>query len=155
MIGFTVAAWKKSGRRKANPTPPRRPRYFRPTVELLEDRLAPSTANWIGPATGGNWSTIGDWSGGSGTGGSPGTGDDVTINNATVTYNSGTLPINSLTLTSATLTDSGGSLTISNPLSIVTVGTFDLKSGGTVNLSGTSLNYGDSGATSSCSTAAR
>ncbi len=55
-------------------------------LELLEDRLAPATATWIGGS--GDWDTAANWSGATGPGGLPGPNDNVVINaGASVTHN--------------------------------------------------------------------
>jgi hypothetical protein len=95
MIRFTEVVKKLFRRRKANQTPGHRPLAFRPAVECLEDRLAPSVS-WNGGATG-FWNVPGNWTGGSGV---PTTGDVVTINGAvTVTFNASANSIASLALT--------------------------------------------------------
>src|SRR4051812_46875600 len=92
---------------------------FRPTLERLEDRLAPATVSWIGPGSG-NWSDAANWS----RGGVPGPGDNVVINtasDATITIHSGDdLSVNALmTGSKDTLAITGGSLAVAgySPLS--------------------------------------
>src|SRR6266550_1068264 len=70
-------------RRKKSVTPKACP-YFRPTLEVLEDRLAPATFTWVGGAAGNarDWQTPANW-----TGGAPGTiptlVDDVVLKSTT------------------------------------------------------------------------
>jgi autotransporter-associated beta strand protein len=49
-----------------------RPERYRPTLEVLEDRLAPATHIWVGPTVGGYWSDAANWSGGVPTSGEAG-----------------------------------------------------------------------------------
>jgi hypothetical protein len=81
----------------------------RPSLEVLEDRVQPSTVSWINSASG-QWSTGTNWS----TGAVPGAGDDVVINQSntvTVTLAAGT-SIHSLSVTGATLNVTGGTLAV-------------------------------------------
>jgi hypothetical protein len=72
----------------------RQPLPMRPTLEILEDRLAPAAIHWIN-TNGGDWSDPTNWS----TGTVPGPSDDVLIDvggNITVTHSTGTDTILSL-----------------------------------------------------------
>ncbi len=114
----TVSARRTLGRRAA----------FRPGMELLEDRVQPSTVTWINPA-GGDWDTASNWSSGT----VPGPADDAVIdmvaNNFTVTHSTavadsvnsmtcddalaisnGTILVASSSILNSSLTISGGSL---------------------------------------------
>jgi hypothetical protein len=78
----------------------------------LEDRVLPTTVNWINPNSG-NWDTAANWS----TGSVPGAGDDVVINTTgavTVTIQAGDYEsVHSLTTASNdTLSITGGSLIV-------------------------------------------
>jgi hypothetical protein len=53
-----------------------RPKFVRPMLERLEDRLVLANYTWVGPAGGGNWSTPANWTGGP-AGTVPGYGDNV------------------------------------------------------------------------------
>src|SRR5437899_6960463 len=75
-------------------------RTFNPRLEQLEDRFAPATVTWIGPATGGDWDTAANWSAGS----APATGDDVQISSGIVNL--------SHDFTASGLFVSGGTLSI-------------------------------------------
>jgi hypothetical protein len=81
------------------------PAWRRPRLELLEDRVQPSTVNWIGGS--GDFNTAGNWSGGA----VPGASDDAVINVAgiTVTFSSGSDTVKSLTCNDAFVL-SGGTL---------------------------------------------
>src|SRR5262249_33551522 len=62
-------------RPKRRPPSALKSRKWRPTLEVLEDRLTPAAVTWINPA-GGDWDTASNWSSGA----VPGAGDDVVIN---------------------------------------------------------------------------
>src|SRR6266702_1980237 len=38
--------------------------WFAPTLEILEARTVPTALAWSGPASGGNWDTATNWTGG-------------------------------------------------------------------------------------------
>jgi hypothetical protein len=87
-------------------------RRYRPFLEVLEDRIVPSTVFWDNP-NGGNWDTATNWSSGS----VPGSGDIAVINTAaaaTITIHAGDSE-SVLSLTTASndaLSITGGSLTL-------------------------------------------
>jgi hypothetical protein len=82
-----------------------------PSLEHLEDRLAPATVSW-NVDTSGDWNNPANWS----TGTVPAASDDVVINRTvpvTVTISSGNQAANSLQASNnETLVVSGGSLTV-------------------------------------------
>src|SRR6516165_8555205 len=75
--------------------PRRRHRLF---LEPLETRLAPATVSWIS-ATGGDWDTASNWSGGA----VPGATDDVVINQSGITVTHATGTIDSINSSAARL----------------------------------------------------
>src|SRR6516162_9535841 len=98
------------------------PKRYRPAwrrwlhLEVLEDRILPSTVTWINLA-GGGWDTAGNWRDDQGINRLPGPNDDAVINvagNVTITH-------------SQNVTDTIKSLTASDPLTL---------SGGTLNVTG-------------------
>jgi hypothetical protein len=99
---------------------PHRRSHSRLHIEQLEDRVVPSTVNWINP-NGGDWDTKANWS----TGQIPGAGDDVVIpalNNKTdVVTHSAAFSDSVASITSqATVSLSAGQLTIGGDVSIST-----------------------------------
>ena len=96
--------------RKSSHRKPFRP-FRRLYLELLEERLAPSTVVWTGNGDGTNWNNPANWS----PQGVPGNTADVTINvsGAVVNYSTGTLTVNSI-VDYDTLEVTGGSLAISS-----------------------------------------
>jgi len=100
----------QSTRTERRQRPRRRPQRL--ALEILEDRVTPSTVSWINPS-GGDWDTGSNWN----TGKIPGASDDVVINipgqnTFTVTHSgSATDVVNSLTSQDA-LVVSGGSLSL-------------------------------------------
>jgi hypothetical protein len=89
----------------------RRPRTqagarYRLGLELLEDRLTPSTVTWVGSS--GDWNTGTNWSNGVG----PGAGDDAVINTANITVHLSTNvhTVQSVTVSNGTLSLEGGAL---------------------------------------------
>jgi hypothetical protein len=82
----------RTTRRPAPIERPARRLVIRPRLEVLEDRVQPSTLTWINPA-GGDWNTPGNWNGGT----VPGPTDDVSINSASVTLSTN-VAVHNLTL---------------------------------------------------------
>jgi hypothetical protein len=123
----------------------RRPSSFRPSLEALEDRLAPAQVTWTGLAGNGNWSSALNWSSRK----VPTAADDVVINGTgTITHSSlasdsvhsiqGDQPLviagGSLTLGT---TSQLGNLTLSGGYLIIRSGTLQL--GTSVHLGGNFL----------------
>lgn len=107
---------------------PRRPERL--LIELLEDRILPTTVNWLGGS--GDWATPSNWSNYNptlGTGG-PGPGDDAVIDVAgiSVTHNAGNDTVNSLTVNDGFIL-SGGTLTIAGNLQVENGNLFTLAGG--------------------------
>src|SRR2546430_160698 len=90
------AAWRPrmTRRRRQNPSFPARD-FYRPWLELLEERVLLANIFWNVDASG-FWDTASNWSGGS----VPGSGDDVVIDRPagdfTVTVRSGSQSVQSL-----------------------------------------------------------
>jgi fibronectin-binding autotransporter adhesin len=104
------------------------PRFWKPLLEVLEDRTLPSTITWIN-ATGGNWDNATNWS----TGSLPGADDDVVISTAaaaTITIQAGDgITVQSITAGSNdTLSITGGTPTVSVGDSVLS-GTLSMTSG--------------------------
>ena len=113
----------------------RRAAVRRLILEQLEQRIQPSTVNWVNPS-GGDWDTPSNWS----TGQLPGPGDDVVINQTGITITHATSAsdsVNSLT-SQATLVLSAGSLSIaaSSTMSAFNQSGGTLTGAGTVTVSG-------------------
>lgn len=111
-------------------------------LELLEDRVVPSTDTWIS-STSGSWNTASNWS----TGAVPNASNDVVIDtsgNITVTL-TGSASVKSLTVTGDTLKVAGGtlvvaansSLTSSSATLVLTNGNITVGSGATLTNLGT------------------
>jgi hypothetical protein len=117
MSPFSWRQWIKQcvialNRPRAGLTRKRRRTRVRPSLEWLEDRLAPAAVSWTGNAGDLNWGTAGNWSNNA----VPTSADDVTINISVA----GTINIGAASY-ARTLSDttasvaitSGGSLTLS------------------------------------------
>jgi hypothetical protein len=107
----------------------RSPRFYRPSLEALEDRYCPAnTWHWNGPAGGGNWSDPGNWK--ENNGNVPVNGDTVIFDNTT--SNDSTDNIANLSLASLQLTsDYGGYVLLKTDLGVTgNVSIADLASGG-------------------------
>jgi autotransporter-associated beta strand protein len=64
MFSLRFPFWKRTqSRSQASRSVPQKPRFYRPTVEILEARIAPATRVWTG-ATSTLWSTSANWVGG-------------------------------------------------------------------------------------------
>ncbi len=137
---------KLKGARRAQARHSRR-LFFRPWVEVLEDRIPPAVVNWTNPA-GGAWETAGNWSMGQ----LPGADDDVVIpafaGSISISHGSGTDTIKSLT-SSEDLVLSGGTLDVASTLQVT--GAVVTLEGGTLGgatvLAGTRLVGTSSGGT--------
>lgn len=103
----------------------------RPTLEILEDRLAPAVVSWNVNASG-SWNVASNWIDDQGVSRLPGPDDDVVIDRPagvyTITVSTGTQSVRSIVSAEA-LTVSGGTLTVAN--SVQVSNTFTL-SGGTL-----------------------
>jgi RHS repeat-associated protein len=153
--------FRKSGRarnKKPSCKSYRKVLWFRPRLELLENRILLSADNWMGGS--GNWSDTSHWS----LGHAPGTGDTANITTtsaATITIqNSDSIQVQNITTGSNdTLSFTGGSLTVTlgtstlNGALSMTAGSLtangagvSLTADGSTSISGASL-YADAGAT--------
>lgn len=115
---MTLRAWfSRSLPRRARQRRARRPVFFQPRLQHLEDRSLPSTVTWTGP-NGGDWDTGSNWS----TGMKPGAGDDAVLNEAglvLVTHQTAAVdPVHSISSTGATIDMSAGTLDVSGTLSV-------------------------------------
>jgi hypothetical protein len=118
---------------------PKDQRRYRPWLELLEDRLTPSTVNWT--AYSGSWIDATNWTDDMGMHRLPTAADDAVIDvgGVAVTHSVGSDTVHSLTLSDnahANLVFSGGSLTLESGSAVGSTDGFIL-SGGTVNGTGT------------------
>src|SRR5438046_1553940 len=97
---------KKSASRKVSP---RRPRFFRPQLLLLEDRIAPATVHWDGGASTFNWNDATNWENNQ----KPTANDDAVIDTSgiTIVHSTGSDAVKSLT-SNASFTLSGGTLQV-------------------------------------------
>jgi autotransporter-associated beta strand protein len=126
--------WLKRRRGNVERPAPWRWLRFRPTVEVLEDRLAPAIVDWIGPA-GGNWSTAANWFNESTSTNVAPTASDIatfsSAHNTNSTIDNGFAgSVAGINLTSgytATVTDSNAALAIGGQGLVMASGTFDLN----------------------------
>jgi hypothetical protein len=145
--------WQLFGHRrpKKSTNRPARRHSLRPAVEALEDRWLPSTYNWIGPASGGDFNTATNWQlAGGATNAVPGTNDTAVIPSNDVVTVSATHTVNSVQNTSGGGAQlhimSGGSLTLNTDSDL---SSFTLDSGATLQImNGTTLLDGGNPATS-------
>lgn len=135
-----LRTWKSRATRRTTTIerPKARRSAVRARLELLEDRVQPSTVTWINPA-GGDWDNPANWQDQStGQNRVPGASDDAVIdlgaNNFTVTHSAGTDAVNSLT-DQAAFTMSGGSLGFGS--SSVVSGPFAFTGGTLTGVNGT------------------
>src|SRR5262249_40773698 len=103
--------------------PPKRPRNlprFRPSVQVLEDRILPATIRWTGGLTSDWHGPLTNWTvGGTGEHRLPISSDDVIIdlNGATVSHSSiDSDTVNSLTTSNGTFNLSSGTLAVTHAL---------------------------------------
>ena len=113
MLYFSWQRWlgRQSGSSRRECRKRARPSFYRPQLELFEERVVLSTIQWINPASG-NWEDPSNWSSGT----VPGPGDDVIINvpgDITVTHDTGNDTVQSLTSQQNLLITGGSSLTVS------------------------------------------
>jgi hypothetical protein len=119
-----------------------RPRasFFRPALELLEQRVVLSTVQWINSSSG-YWDIASNWS----TGQVPGSADNVVINQAgvTITFLTGTDSINSIN-SQDPIVVSGGSLSVvsASSLSSLTASGGKLSVAGATTIGALTLNGG-------------
>src|SRR5258708_17860952 len=104
----SATSGSRSRRARAKAAVRRRSKFFRPWMEVLEDRTVPSTVNWINSA-GGDWDTASNWLDSStNTNHTPGTIDDAVINTSGITVtHSSTSSVHNFTLSGATLSGAG------------------------------------------------
>jgi hypothetical protein len=149
---FRNRRWSQPSRSKNKNDLGKHKSIFRPTLELLEDRVTPTTFTWIGTSiTENQWENASNWQGG-GAGAYPGwsgtaaTINDVAIINGDSIYD---CPIMQTAHEVAELQISGGLLTLSAELTIndgasVTGGQINGSidvTGGTLNWTGSCFNY--------------
>jgi fibronectin-binding autotransporter adhesin len=141
--------WQLFGHRRPKKSANRKPRRL--AVEALEDRWLPSTFNWAGPTSGGDFSTPGNWNiGATPTNSVPGPSDDAVIpsgNTVTVSMTPSVNSVNNGMSQGAQLhIMNGGSLTLNTDSDL---SSFTLDNGATLQImNGTTLLDGGNPATS-------
>src|SRR5262245_11317264 len=115
MFSLRFPFWQRSqSRSKASRCVPQKPRFYRPTLEALEDRIAPATRVWSGGVDG-LWSTAINW-----VGGMPPVNGDTVVFPSAASHKANTDDLATLTLRSIIFSGGGYFIggTSSNTLTI-------------------------------------